>query len=167
MRTGLPFAKVRDFPTLWSVIPPTMKPALLIFALTASALSQAPDWENHAVFRINKEAPRATAMPFPDRESALAKNRLESPWCQMLNGNWKFNWVGTPDARPVDFFQPEFDVSAWKEIPVPSNWQLQGYGKPVYTNSEYPFAVNPPASPFGPPAAGLPSAGEAPPPITG
>ena len=152
MRTGFPFAKVRDFPTLWSVVPPTMKAALLIFALTSSAFPQAPDWENHAVFRINKEAARSTAMPFPDRESALAKKRLESPWCQMLNGNWKFNWVGNPDARPVDFFKPEFDVSTWKEIPVPSNWQMQGYGKPVYTNSEYPFAANPPTVMGEPPA---------------
>jgi beta-galactosidase len=62
----------------------------------------------------------------------------------MLNGNWKFHWVGTPEARPVDFHKPEFDVSGWKEIPVPSNWQLHGYGKPLYTNSEYPFAANPP-----------------------
>lgn len=121
-----------------------MKAALLTLALASPVFAQLPDWENPAVFRINKEAARASTMPFPDRDSALSKKRLESPWCQMLNGNWKFHWVGTPEARPQDFFKPDFDVSAWKEIAVPSNWQLQGYGKPIYTNSEYPFAANPP-----------------------
>lgn len=129
-----------------------MKPLSVLFALTAAAFSQSPDWENQAVFRINKEAPRATSMPFPDRESALSKKRLESPWCQMLNGTWKFHYAGHPDARPADFFKPDFDVSGWKEIPVPSNWQMQGYGVPVYTNSEYPFAADPPRVMGEPPA---------------
>lgn len=144
LRTAFLFAKVRDLTTLSGVVPQTMKAALLTLAFVSPLFSQLPDWENPAVFRINKEAARASSMPFPDRDSALSKKRLESPWCQMLNGNWKFHWVGTPEARPVDFYKPEFDVSGWKEIPVPSNWQLQGFGKPIYTNSEYPFAANPP-----------------------
>ena len=127
-------------------------PALLFLLLTASSQAQAPDWENQAVFRINKEAARATAMPFPDREGALMKKRLESPWCQMLNGPWKFSYAGTPSARVEDFYKPEFDVSAWSEIPVPSNWQMQGHGIPLYTNSEYPFAANPPTVMGEPPA---------------
>ncbi len=129
-----------------------MKAPLLFFSLTAGALAQTPDWENPAVFRVNKEAPRATSMPFPDRESALSKKRLESPWCQLLNGDWKFHYSGSPAARPADFHKPDFDVSGWKEIPVPSNWQLHGYGVPVYTNSEYPFAANPPKVMDEPPA---------------
>jgi beta-galactosidase len=129
-----------------------MKPIALLPLLAATVLAQPPDWENQAVFRINKEAPRATSMPFPDRESALAKKRLDSPWCQILNGNWKFHYSGTPDARPADFFQPDFDVSDWGEIPVPSNWQLHGHGVPVYTNIEYPFAVDPPRVMGEPPA---------------
>jgi beta-galactosidase len=129
-----------------------MKAILLLALLAGSAFAQIPDWENQAVFRINKEAPRATSMPFRDRESALSKKRLESPWCRMLNGNWKFHYSGTPSARPVDFHKPDFDVSGWKEIPVPSNWQMQGYGIPLYTNSEYPFASNPPKVMGEPPA---------------
>src|SRR5690606_11889443 len=101
---------------------------------------------------VNKEAPRDTAMPFHDRASALSKKRLESPWCQLLNGTWKFHYVGTPDARPVDFHQPDFDVSGWKDLHVPSNWQLHGYGVPVYTNSEYPFEAKPPTVMGEPPA---------------
>ncbi len=132
-----------------------MRKALLLFPLAAAAphaSAQTPDWENQAVFRINKEAPRATAMPFPSRDEALAKPRLESSWCRMLNGDWKFHYVGHPKDRPTDFFKPEFDVSEWKEIPVPSNWQLHGYGRPLYTNIEYPFAVDPPRVMGEPPA---------------
>lgn len=128
-------------------------PLLALVPLLAVALhAQTPDWENEAVFRLNKEAPRATTMPFPDRAAALAKPRLESPWCQLLNGPWKFAYVGHPDARPVDFFKPDVDVAGWAEIPVPSNWQLHGYGVPLYTNIEYPFAVDPPRVMGEPPA---------------
>src|SRR5690606_29268098 len=140
------------FPHLPGSPPPVMKPFAILFPLAAAAFAQTPDWEDHAVFRINKEAPRATSMPFPDRESALSKKRLESPWCQMLNGDWKFHYAGLPDARPADFFKPDFDVSTWKEIPVPSNWQLHGHGVPLYTNSEYPFAADPPRVMGEPPA---------------
>ena len=115
--------------------------ASLLLATTLGA--QPHDWENPAVFRINKEAPRATSMPFPSKEEA-AKPRLESPWCKSLNGNWKFHHVGNPSAKPVGFEAPGFDDAAWKEIPVPSNWQMHGYGFPHYTNMTYPFAKNPP-----------------------
>jgi beta-galactosidase len=121
-----------------------MKIYLLSFAFATSVVAQTPDWENPAVFRINKEAPRATSMPFPTKEEAAAKPRLESPWCKLLNGNWKFHHTGNPSGKPAGFEVPAFDDSAWKEIPVPSNWQMHGYGAPLYTNIPYPFAKNPP-----------------------
>lgn len=118
--------------------------SIVALATATAALAQPPDWENPAVFRINKEAPRATSMPFPTKEGASSKARLESPWCQLLNGNWKFHHTGNPSGKPAGFEAPSFDDSAWKEIPVPSNWQIQGHGIPVYTNIIYPFAKNPP-----------------------
>ena len=121
-----------------------MKTHLLALALVAPAFAQQPDWENPAVFRINKEAPRATTMPFPSKEEAKTKARLESPWCKLLNGNWKFHHVGNPSAKPAGFELPTFDDTAWKEIPVPSNWQMHGYSHPIYTNITYPFAKKPP-----------------------
>ncbi len=121
-----------------------MKIQFLAFTLATSALAQQPDWENQAVFRINKEAPHATSMPFPTKEGAVSKARLESPWCQVLNGNWKFHHTGNPSGRPAGFEAPAFDDTAWKEIPVPANWQMHGYGAPLYTNHVYPFAKNPP-----------------------
>ena len=117
----------------------------LSFALLAPAplpvqsqTSELPDWENPHVFGINKEPGRATFTPFPDESTALGEDH-NSPWVQSLNGTWKFHWVKKPDLRPVDFYKPDFDVSAWKEIPVPSNWEMEGYGTPIYTNITYPF----------------------------
>jgi beta-galactosidase len=126
------------FTTAFAAIPA----ALCLFA--ASATSAPPDWENEAVFRIGKEAPRATSMPFPDKGTALVKKRMESPWCLSLDGSWKFRRVGTPAAVPEKFAAPDFDDSAWDSLPVPSNWQLHGHGIPLYTNVTYPFKKDPP-----------------------
>ena len=49
-----------------------------------------------------------------------------------------------PSERPVNFYKPNYDVSGWKEIPVPSNWEMYGYGTPIYTNITYPHRNNPP-----------------------
>ena len=102
------------------------------------------DWENPAVFQINREPARATFLPFADKQSAISDIYENSPWYSSLNGNWKFQWSPTPDQRPKDFYKTDFNVINWKEIPVPSNWELKGYGIPVYTNITYPFPKNPP-----------------------
>ena len=102
------------------------------------------DWENPAVFEINREPARATFLPFADKQSAIADIYESSPWYSSLNGNWKFQWSPTPDQRPKDFYKTEFNVVNWKEIQVPSNWELKGYGIPIYTNINYPFPKNPP-----------------------
>ena len=125
-----------------------MKSIVLLFTtcLTALSLSQetAPDWENERIFRINKEPARATQMPFASVDGALTKKRLDSPYSQLLNGTWKFHHVGHPDNRPKDFFKVDFDTSAWDDIKVPANWQIEGYGILNYSNATYPFAKVPP-----------------------
>lgn len=57
-----------------------------------------------------------------------------------LNGVWKFNFVDEPSKRPNTFWQQGFDVTGWDDIPVPSNWEMQGYDKPLYVNVDYPHA---------------------------
>ena len=109
--------------------------------------SRLHDWENPLVVSRNTEPPHATLVPYSSREKALAGDRFASEFLSLLNGRWKFHWAPKPSERPRDFFKPEFSVSAWKEIAVPGNWQLQGYGLPVYMNSDYPFAANPPHIP--------------------
>jgi len=121
----------------------------LLILLTGLSGQEVPDWENPAVVAINKEAPRATAIPYADMKSALTLAPEDSPYFLSLNGNWKFKWVEKPADRPEGFYQPGYDVSRWDEIPVPSNWELQGYGIPIYVNSAYEFSrrPNPPAIP--------------------
>ena len=111
------------------------------------AAVQAVEWSDLEVLEVNREAPHATMMTYPAAESALAYNRAASPWFRSLNGSWKFHWVRSPKDRPVDFYKPSFDVSDWKTIPVPSNWQMEGYGLRIYSNIPYPFPKNPPHAP--------------------
>ena len=108
----------------------------------------ANDWENPQIISRDKEAPHATLMPYADVESALHLDPSASPWFESLNGSWKFHWSANPDERPTDFYRTDFDVSNWDEIPVPANWQLHGYGYPIYTN--IPYAWGEPNPPFVP-----------------
>lgn len=112
--------------------------------LVCADLTAVPDWENEQVIERNKEPPRATSWPYPDRARALQATGTATPYLQSLNGAWQFHWVPTPDQRPADFYQPDYDVSDWKTIPVPGNWQCYGYGTPLYSNITYPFQVDPP-----------------------
>jgi beta-galactosidase len=95
------------------------------------------DWENPAVFAIDKQAPHSSYIPYS----------VKSSYFISLNGNWKFNWAKNPSERPSDFYKADFDVRGWDEIKVPGNWELQGFGVPIYTDTEYPFPPDPPHIP--------------------
>lgn len=103
-----------------------------------------PDWEHPFVVGINKEAPRATSISFPNPKGALKGAREESPYFKSLNGTWKYNWVGSPKDRPKNFYEVGYDDSDWTSIPVPNCVELQGHGIPIYTNVRYPHQTNPP-----------------------
>lgn len=105
------------------------------------------DWENPELFRINKEEARAAFVPYASIENALVNNWEQSSYFQSLNGTWKFHWTKKPSQRPKDFYKTTYDVSSWDNIEVPSNWELQGFGIPIYTNVKYPFPANPPHIP--------------------
>lgn len=117
---------------------------LTISPFLTSASAENAEWENQHVFQINREAPHCTRMPYADESQVLKGDRTASPYYQSLNGDWKFHWSPDPSSRPADFYHPDYDVSGWKEIPVPSNWQMEGYGIPLYSNVTYPFKKNPP-----------------------
>ena len=119
-----------------------------VFLLAAQrAEAEEHDWENQAIFGRNKAPAHCTLMPYPDVESAKAGTREASPFHQSLNGTWKFHWVGKPADRPVGFEDPAYSVDHWDDLPVPSNWQLHGYGIPIYTNVRYPYPADPPHIP--------------------
>jgi beta-galactosidase len=119
--------------------------SILIFFLSVNLIyAQQHDWENEQVIGINKEPAHSDYIPYATIGQALADYANESPFYQCLNGTWKFNWVKSPDLRPVEFYKPDFNVGYWDDIEVPSNWQIKGYGRPIYTNITYPFVKNPP-----------------------
>ncbi|MDA3880307.1 MAG: DUF4981 domain-containing protein [Prolixibacteraceae bacterium] len=116
---------------------------LFLIFLCSSTLLAGNDWENIRVFEKNKLPARSTAYSFNSIEDALTVNRTQSNLL-MLNGQWKFNFVPESSQRPLDFMEKDFNASKWNEIEVPSCWEMKGYGTPIYTNSQYPFPVNPP-----------------------
>ncbi|HEY0379788.1 MAG TPA: glycoside hydrolase family 2 TIM barrel-domain containing protein [Pyrinomonadaceae bacterium] len=127
--------------------------ALILFSVS-SAQQPLPEWEDPRVFAVNREPAHATLVPYPDEPSARrgalafvpkAARAEGSPFVRSLDGAWKFNWVKEPSKRPADFYKPEFDVSKWKEIRVPSNWEFEGYGTPIFLNIIYPFKRDAPS----------------------
>lgn len=122
-----------------------MKKVLSLLMLIASvSISAQNDWENQTVFQINREKATTFFVPYADKNAAITDEYQLSPWYFSLDGLWSFNWVPKPADRPVDFYKSDFDCSQWKTMKVPGNWELNGYGTPIYSNVEYPFPKNPP-----------------------
>jgi len=105
------------------------------------------DWENLQVLHRNREAAHATLMPFPDEASALIGNRNHSPWCKLLNGEWEFDYFESASFVPDDLGKGLSFPGSMETLLVPSCWQMHGYGTPNYTNSAYPFPIDPPRVP--------------------
>ena len=135
-----------------------IRPALLLLAaVSAPALAQLPvqpqvdpsrpEWENPAIFAVGKEPARATGFWFEDRATALKGDMAASRRFLSLNGEWKFAFSPNVDARAKDFFKPGYDVSGWKTIKVPSDWQAEGYDQAKFNNINYPFPLNRPLIP--------------------
>ena len=132
---------------------------LFAFALVAKADNlqgflygekSAPDgteWQNPELLALNKERPRACLFSFANTQEALKVLPEGSSYYQSLDGTWKFHWVPSPENRPMGFYQPEYDVTAWDDIKVPGCWNVQGlqkdgsmkYGVPVYVNQPVIF----------------------------
>lgn len=104
-------------------------------------------WEDHKLIHINRLRPRAYFIPYQDESSALTYERGCSDWFILLNGDWKFKYLESPLLLPENFYLYDFNDGDWNTIPVPSNWQMLGYGRPHYTSSVYPFPVDPPRVP--------------------
>ncbi|MBN1397078.1 MAG: DUF4981 domain-containing protein [Bacteroidetes bacterium] len=127
-------------------------PVIMAQTILKPGIDYPAEIENPEILGINKEPYHATLMPHANLHEALQAKRLSSSLCQSLNGNWKFNWVPSPERRPKDFYKQDFDVSAWTDIPVPSNWEVQGYGTPFYRNfgytikKDFPFVMSEPDS---------------------
>lgn len=97
------------------------------------------DWENPDVTQINRELIHSPWGAYETLDQALACDRDASANVLSLDGTWKFHLAPAPEAAPDGFWKPRFDTAAWPDIQVPGNWEVQGFGKPIYTNFIYPF----------------------------
>ncbi|WP_317191970.1 glycoside hydrolase family 2 TIM barrel-domain containing protein [Hymenobacter rubidus] len=103
-------------------------------------------WEIPQITELNRDKSRATAYSFPTEKDALLGDRDKTPRLLSLNGLWDFNFAIKPADAPRDFYKSR--VSGWKQLAVPSNWEMNGYDLPIYKSAKYPFRpVNPPFVP--------------------
>jgi len=120
--------------------------AILTTSFQANAETRMP-WENNEVFAINKEAPHATLFPFQSVNESLTDIKEQSDNFLLLNGLWKFNWQRSPINKPDNFEQANYDDNAWSMIPVPGNWETEGFGYPIYLDERFPFTTTWPEAP--------------------
>jgi beta-galactosidase len=97
-------------------------------------------WNDLGVIQINKEPAHCQYVPYREQKAALGGE--DSTLVQSLDGMWQFHWCSGVANKPEDFFLPAFDAADWDTIEVPSNWELQGYGTPIYTNVNYPHSLD-------------------------
>ena len=100
------------------------------------------DWENPAIIKKNKEDGHVIAFSYDNEADAL--NRVEPKTKMTLNGTWKFHWQRGLGNCPTDFYKDSFDTSYWRDIKVPSVWQIgqdtESY--PYYYASTYCRAIS-------------------------
>ena len=109
---------------------------LALATLKAQTEAELNAWNDVNVYEINRLYPRTNVIPVGEQ------------WSQCLNGDWKFQWVDSPSKAPVDFYKEGYNASSWKTLKVPANWELNGYGMPIYVNVDNEFRPNEP--PFAP-----------------
>lgn len=119
----------------------------LVLSFASTGQTQREPWQDHQVFAINKEPGHATLFPFRTEQAALIGNKEQSRHFMLLNGIWQFDWQKSPANRPLGFEQPDFDDSHWGTIPVPANWEIEGYGHPIYLDERFPFTTTWPDAP--------------------
>lgn len=103
--------------------------SVALFGSTFAASAYEHEWENPTVFERGKEQPHAW---------------FKTSHTKLLNGKWRFHYADDIKDAPTDFYRMDFDDSKWAQIPVPSNWELMGFGAPLYVNITYPWSPNPP-----------------------
>jgi len=133
---------------------PFLKVVFLLFLGTSIFQAQTldPVIENPDVIGINKLDALATFFPYNSLELAKENNLNKANNYFILSGLWQFNYSENPESRPVDFYKESYNSSSWKNIKVPANWEIEGFGVPIYVNATYPFQkgkLDPPDIPDG------------------
>jgi beta-galactosidase/evolved beta-galactosidase subunit alpha len=105
------------------------------------------DWEDQSVVGKGRVPARSYFIPFSDTRTALQGNRGNSERFKLLNGQWDFKYFDRPSAIDNEIFRENSKGVEWNKIDVPRSWQMAGYGRPHYTNTIYPFPIDPPHVP--------------------
>ncbi len=117
---------------------------LTCLSATHSIAQYSNEWEDPSILDRNKEKPHASFMLYDNAKDVTEDVYDRSPFYQSLNGTWKFFYADKYADRITNFYDPSLDDASWSNIDVPSNWELKGFGIPIYTNIIYPFPRNPP-----------------------
>ena len=134
------------------------KPKAAIKPLNKTVAIQQPtftEWHDLQVNEINRLPLHTLHFAYdPDDfpgTGAEYLDKKQSMNYMSLDGTWKFNWVANADQRPTDFYKTDLDDSKWKNIQMPGNWEMLGYGQPEYVNVGFGwrghFDQQPPAVP--------------------
>ncbi len=124
----------------------------MALAMAGKAQQLPSELQTPEVVSVNRMPMRASSFAFESQSLAQLGAKEKSAWFISLNGPWKFNWVQDPRKRPMDFYLPDYNDSGWDTFKVPANWEVNGYGLPIYVNHPYEFtghakkgaALNPP-----------------------
>ena len=134
------------------------KPKAAIKPLNKTVAIQQPtftEWHDLQVNEINRLPLHTLHFAYDPNDfpgtGAEYLDKKKSMNYMSLDGTWKFNWVANADERPTDFYKTDLDDSKWKNIQMPGNWEMLGYGQPEYVNVGFAwrghFDQQPPAVP--------------------
>lgn len=125
--------------------------AVAAMSVTAFAVqTEKPYWRDLQVVSVNKVQPRTTFMSYSNRATALTGKFENSVYYKLLNGTWKFYFTESDKELPADVTSENVSTVGWKDIKVPGNWEMQGFGTPIYVNQSFEFMTYKPTPPVLP-----------------
>ncbi|WP_245903971.1 glycoside hydrolase family 2 TIM barrel-domain containing protein [Dysgonomonas alginatilytica] len=118
--------------------------------MSLGAQEKLPFWRDMNVLSVNKERPRTSFMSYDSKAEALTGKYESSKYYELLNGTWKFYYADTYKKLPANVTDANTNTSTWSDIKVPGNWEVQGFGLPIYINHGYEFQPRNPTPPLLP-----------------
>ena len=123
----------------------------MLAAFAAVSMAQQPNWKNLDVYSVNAVTERTELIFHPTWEDALSKDFEQSCNYVDLNGVWKFKYYDSQaDMDPAIGSSTSEQTQLWDDIKVPGNWEMQGFGIPIYVNTDFEFMTWNPKPPFIP-----------------
>jgi beta-galactosidase len=127
--------------------------ALSFCFLSLQVCAQQPMWLDETKNEENRMPMHSSYFVYENDQTAAKQDWKQSSNYYSLNGNWKFKWVEKPADLPANFEAVSYDDSQWKNFSVPGNWEMNGYGFPLYNTGGFEFAylmktVDPPIVPL-------------------